>query len=559
MVTTNKTLLLAVAALLCVGCSKSDEMKLKEIIERTEAAYAPLSKAANIAYWNGTTNGDTAEFGKYSELNMRITALFSDAETFADLKSLKERGEVKDSLLSRQLDELYSAFLSCQGDKALLDKITLKETELEQKYAAFRAEFRGTKINDNLVEMILHESTDSKELQDVWEAHKAIGRVVADDIIEVVKLRNEKARSLGFENYQRMSLALSGLEPDECDALMDEVDVMTRDGFTALKKEMDAKFAARYGVRVDKLMPWHYQGRFFQEAPNLYPVDLDKYYKGRNLEELVKNYYAGIGLDVTSILAASDLYPREGKNQHAYCTDIDREGDVRSLCNLSDNEQWMGTILHEFGHGVYSKGHDASGLPYFLRDAAHSFTTEAVAMLFGRMSRNPEWMERNLGISAGERASIENDCMRSSRLQQLVFCRWTQVVYRFEKAMYADPDQDLNKLWWDLVEEYQMLHRPEGRDEPDWATKIHIALYPCYYQNYQMGELFASQMHHYIVANITKSGDYANDCYQGNKEVGKWLTENVFAPGKLYPWNEMIRRATGEPLTAKYYKQQFVD
>ena len=128
-----------------------------------------------------------------------------------------------------------------------------------------------------------------------------------------------------------------------------------------------------------------------------------------------------------------------------------------------------------------------------------------------------------------------------------------QVVYRFEKAMYADPEQDLNALWRGLVEKYQLLTYPEGRDEPDWAAKIHIALYPCYYHNYQLGELFASQMHHYIVEHITRSVDMAFDSYTGCAEVGRWLTEKVFASGKLYPWNEMITRATGEPLTAAWW------
>ena len=51
-------------------------------------------------------------------------------------------------------------------------------------------------------------------------------------------------------------------------------------------------------------------------------------------------------------------------------------------------------------------------------------------------------------------------------------------MYRFEKAMYANPDQDLNALWWILVEKYQLVKKPEGRNEPDWSTKIQIALYP---------------------------------------------------------------------------------
>ena len=62
------------------------------------------------------------------------------------------------------------------------------------------------------------------------------------------------------------------------------------------------------------------------------------------------------------------------------------------------------------------------------------------------------------------------------------------VVFNFEKNLYENPDQDLNKLWWDLVEKYQFVKRPEGITlGPEWATKIHIATYPVYYQNYQLG------------------------------------------------------------------------
>ena len=50
----------------------------------------------------------------------------------------------------------------------------------------------------------------------------------------------------------------------------------------------------------------------------------------------------------------SDLYEKPGKSPHAFCTDIDREGDVRVLANIVPNEYWMGTMLHELGHSVYS-------------------------------------------------------------------------------------------------------------------------------------------------------------------------------------------------------------
>jgi peptidyl-dipeptidase A len=210
----------------------------------------------------------------------------------------------------------------------------------------------------------------------------------------------------------------------------------------------------------------------------------------------------------------------------------------------------METMLHELGHGVYSYYNDMS-LPFILRDAAHSFTTEAVAKLFERFAVNPQWMNGMGIVDSAESIKIIDDSRSLLRLKMLVFSRWAQVMYRFEKSMYENPDQDLNQLWWNLVEKYQMVKKPEGRNMPDWATKIHVALYPCYYHNYLLGDLLASQWYEYIVTNVTKTTSFNND-----KAVGDYLKASVFKPGARYYWNDMIERSTGEKLTAKYYAKQ---
>jgi peptidyl-dipeptidase A len=193
-------------------------------------------------------------------------------------------------------------------------------------------------------------------------------------------------------------------------------------------------------------------------------------------------------------------------------------------------------------------------LPFTLRDAAHTFTTEAVANLFGFLASDPVWMKDMGIIDEEESRKIADDSRKSLRLEMLVFSRWAQVMYRFEKSMYENPDQDLNKLWWDTVEKYQMMARPEGRDMPDWATKIHVALYPCYYHNYLLGYLLSSQWLAYVQTNIAGGESFA-----GNKAIGDYFREKVFLPGARYYWNEMIERSTGEKLTAKYYAAQFVN
>jgi peptidyl-dipeptidase A len=404
---------------------------------------------------------------------------------------------------------------------------------------------------------ILTTETDSRKRELAWRASKQVGDAISNDLIELVKLRNTAARKVGFENYHTLSIATGEQSVEELDRIFDELSELTSEPFARLKKELDRILADSYGIDPDDLMPWHYHDPFFQRTPLVYDLDLDIYYKNRDVKKLAQNFYAGIDLPVDDILARSDLYDREGKYPHAFSFEGDRNGDVRILCNLQNTERWMETILHELGHAVYSKYHDRKE-PWLLREPAHSFTTEAIAMFFGRLSRNAAWMQQMLGLSESQVAKIEKVSEKYLRFQQVLFARWAMVMYNFEKQLYADPDQDLNTLWWDLVEKFQFIKRPPGPVDAGWASKLHFTTAPCYYHNYMMGELLASQLHNHIVRKVLMLKSDKDVSYVGHKEVGNFIREKVFKPGAIYPWNEMIRRATGESLTPKYFVEQFV-
>ncbi len=153
------------------------------------------------------------------------------------------------------------------------------ETEISKKYSNFRVTLNEKKLSDNQVEDILRNSVNSSELQTVWEGSKMIGPVVAEDIIKLVKHRNTIARKTGFSNYHEMSLKLSGQDPADVTKIFDELDSLTRDNFASLKGDIDAYYSKRYKLPVSDLKPWHYQNRYFQEAPEIYKVDFDKYFE----------------------------------------------------------------------------------------------------------------------------------------------------------------------------------------------------------------------------------------------------------------------------------------
>lgn len=557
---------LTAATLLFSSCGKNEseesakmEKEFVKFADDFEGKAKKIYSNAALAYWNASISGSDEDFKKSEEFEIELTKLYSDTAAFNKIKEFKESGMIKDSLQARRLEIMYNDMLGNQIDPDKIEEMTKIQTKIIKNFQKFRPVVDGEEITDNQVEEILKTSKDSDKLKRTWEAHKLVGPAVEEDLLKLIRMRNDAAKELGFSNFHEMKLKLGGQDPEELEKLFDELDELTRDAFIELKKEMDEVLSKQLNVKPEELMPWHYQNRYFQEAPKIYSIDLDPYYKDKDIVELTKTYYDGIGMPIEDIVANSDLFEKPNKNPHAFCTDINRDTkDIRCLCNIQPNVNWMNTNLHEFGHAVYFKYHSDS-LPWTLKTPAHIFTTEAIAMLFGRMATNPKWMLDMGVVNEEQKTKIAETAKNILRLEQIVFSRWAQVMYRFEKAMYADPDQDLNKLWWDIVEKYQMIKRPEGRNMPDWATKTHFSSSPCYYHNYLLGELLASQLYNYMTVNIMNL-PVGSDCsFHNSKEAGNYLIEKVFAPGMKYPWNDMIEKATGEKLTAKYYAKQFVN
>jgi peptidyl-dipeptidase A len=531
--------------------------RAKEFIKKHDKNVRPLDIAVGRAWWVANTTGKDEDFQKKEEAQNKLDEALANKEAFAELKAIYEkRKEIDDPVTARAIVVLYLLYLEKQVDTDLLKKMSNKGSAIEKTFNEYRAMVDGKEMTDSQVRKVLKESDNSERLKEVWEASKGVGGKVEKDLKELVKLRNEAAKKLGFKNFHDMQLYLNEQNGDDLIKLFDELDNLTREPFKAAKADIDERLAKKYKIKPEELMPWHYQDPFFQETPGVLGADLDAPFKNADLLEMSRKFYEGIGLPIDRVVASSDLYEKKGKNPHAFCTDIDREGDVRVLANIVNNDYWASTLLHEFGHSVYSSKNIPEKLPYCLRMEAHILTTEGVAMMFERMSKREAFLAK-MGIKVDDPKAFNEAGAKTLRYRLLIFSRWCQVMLRFEKSMYENPDQDLNKLWWDLVEKYQLVKRPPNRNAPDYASKIHIATVPVYYHNYMMGELFASQLHHAIARDVFKGADPNTVIYAGSKDVGEFMKKRVFEPGRTLTWNELTKHATGETLNAKAFAADF--
>lgn len=522
------------------------ETQLDEFIQRLVAEIQPIELEHHQEFWLANTTGEARHEERSAELDARYRMVFARPEAFEFLKRIRAGGPLADPLLERQLQLLWNAHRSKQLPPEMIERQVRLEKTLESRFNNFRARLDGEAVTDNRIREVLQSSDDPALRRRAWEASKQIGAEVESELLALVELRNEGARALGFPDFYSMSLELDELDEAELFTLLDDLDRGTQPLWDAYKSGLDGRLAARFGVAVAELRPWHYADPFFQEAPAA-EVDLDGHYAGKSLEALTAASFEAVGLEVRDMLARADLLERPGKCQHAFCMSIDRGADVRVLCNNQPNERWMGTMLHEFGHAVYDQYIDRT-LPWLLRGPAHTLTTEASAMIFGRLSKNPVWMTRFAGADAAALAAQAGPVARAVREQLLVQTRWELVMIHMERALYRDPKQDLRTLWWDLVERYQGVHRPDGRQAPDWASKIHFSIAPVYYQNYLLGEMLASQFQDHLLTAVGGSGADRWQRFITSPEVGRFFIDRVYAHGRRFHWRELVRQATGRAL-----------
>jgi peptidyl-dipeptidase A len=524
------------------------------LCEEYTARLKPLFIALQRAWWDANITGSDAAYARKQAADQALIDLHADRAFFARVKSIKDARGVTDPVLRRELDVMYRAFLESQADPALQKQITALQNEADRLFNNYRPRLGDKTVHENDLRSILAKTTDSAAAQAAWKAYMDVGAQIAPKLAEMARLRNQLARKLGYPNYYALALYIQEIDEKELLQLFDELDALAREPFAKLKAQIDRDRAERFHIAVSDLQPWHYGDFFFQELPAEQQAGLEEAYAGADPVALARKYYAGLGLDLDDILARSDLYEKPGKCPHGYGVDMDRAGDVRVLANVKPNLYWSTILMHEAGHAIYYK-YIRADLPFLLHDVSHALTTEGIAQMFGATTRSEPFLADVLGLPPARAKQLGPTVRRAIYSDRLVLSRWSQVMVRFEHGLYADPDQDLTKLWTDLRQKYQLLPAGSVAGRPDYAAKFHLFTNPVYYHNYLMGELFAAQIRHRIVTEVMKGQDEAT-AMCGHPEVGAYLRENVFAPGNLYSWRELVVRATGEPLTAKYFAQE---
>ncbi|MCP4152065.1 MAG: M2 family metallopeptidase [bacterium] len=523
---------------------KEAELFLKVYFSRCDK----IERVLLSAIWNSSINGKKEEFEAMEGAETKYAQLHGDKELFNKLKGFLARKDLLEPLTARCLVVAEPTFLSNQYPAEIQALIYKKAGEVQLASSSFQCTVDGKKYSAITLLDLLKKETDSTKRKKIWVALKEVGTAVGPGLVELVKMRNKAAREMGFKDYWHLRIKEENCDPDTITHIFDVLEKQTAAPFKKMKEELDGELAARFKINPGEVMPWHYDNPFFQEAPPSPDFNPDDFYKDKKPEELIeiaRRFYADIGLPVDDILARSDLYPRDGKYEYPLAHCMDREGTVLVLLNTTPTAESMEAALHELAHTLYEKHLDFS-LPFNLRAPSHYLINEGVAMVFGELPRTPPFLVHYAGAGKEKIDGLTQAILKQKQRHKLIQTRWVMVMANFEKELYRNPDQDLNKLWWDMKERFQMVKRPQKRNAPDWAVKVHFSYTPVYYYTYLIGELFSSQVRSVLVKKANHKGPADLLDYSKHKEFGEFFINKIFKPGNKIPWEQLVIQSTGK-------------
>jgi peptidyl-dipeptidase A len=551
------------------------EKEAQAFLATVTSLLGPVAVSANLADWTSLTDVTPEHTGQRTGADKALAALAGSKLIIEKTKALLKNRKQLEETTARQLEKLL---LDAAESPGTIPEVVTARVEAEARQASIMDGYtfcaalptpgktQGAcprPITANEIDDILRKSRDLNERLRIWTASKEIGRPLKPGLVELVKLRNQVAREMGYHSYFALQVADYGMTVEEMMKLLDDALATTKPLYDELHCFAKYELGARFKRPPPRLIPAHWIGnRWAQTWPGLIEAaTLDPLFKGASAESIVRsaeNFYVSLGFPrlPPSFWERSDLYPvppglPRKKNAHASAWDIDRQGDVRSLMSVEPNAEWFGAAHHELGHIYYFLSYDRPEVPYLLREGANRAFHEAVGELAKLASEETPYLVK-VGVMPEAKRPDATGWLLQSGLDSIVFLAWSAgTMSHFEHDLYEDelPPEQWQQRWWDDVAVFQGVVPPNGRggDLCDACTKTHINDDPAQYYDYALATMIKFQLHDHIRSKILKQDVRACD-YSGNKEVGAFL-KGILSLGATRDWRTVIKEATGEPIS----------
>ncbi|MBJ7556889.1 M3 family metallopeptidase [Marinomonas spartinae] len=451
--------------------------------------------------------------------------------------------------------------ISSPDAQALKDRLIKLEAQLfekKQQYVMTYQDENGQTVEASLVSVrsVIHTNNNEAVRQSAHQALLDVEQwVLENGFIELVKLRNEFARSLGFDNFFDYSVRKGEhMSSDELFVILDDFERRTRDRhLQSLRTLAEEKGES---ALLGHNFSYAYAGDAMRELDPYVPFS-------QSLRRWVESF-GRLNIDYSGAELTLDLLDRKGKYPNGFChapipAFYDQGKWVASKVNFTSNAKpdqmgsgfdGINTLFHEGGHAAHFANVKMNA-PCFSQEFAPTSMAyaETQSMFCDSLLNDADWLKTYAKDAQGH--VIPDDVIKAMVTSSQPFKAYEErsilVVPYFERALYQLDDEEL------IPERIIQLARDcEQRVLGLVCSPRPLLCIPhllsdesaCAYHGYLLAHMAVYQTRAYFLSEF----GYLSD----NPQIGPLLAKHYWKCGNSQTHNETIKALTGEGFNAKY-------
>ncbi len=466
--------------------------EVRAVMERSEEVFRAVFTQCTLVFVRHTLDTADEFYDKENRyinetLPLVMPAQLALSQAYADSPFRPELEAEFGKQFFTQIDLQRRKFT--EANIPLMQRESLLTDEYQKIMASCAIEFDGQTLNLYGIQKFF-EHPDRAVRKAAWRAYSDFYRSHEDRLEEIwaelISIRNEMGRNLGFENYTPLGYMEQGRTdygPEEVAAFRAQV----RETIVPLCEKLYEAQAARLGIPA---VTAYDEKRVFADG-NAEPAGDDDFM----IEQARRMYHeispeTGEFIDFMIGHGLMDLKNRPGKASTGYMTSLpDRKAPFVFSC-FNQTIFDMQVLSHELGHAFagYEAMRSQPISDYWSESTdiaeIHSMAMEQFAYPYA---------ERFFGAGA--------DKYRFQHLQEAVtFVPFGVAVDEFQHICYAHPEltpKERTLEWRKLEKIYMPWRQYEGDEFMErggwWYHKLHIYLYPFYYINYTLTTMGAME------------------------------------------------------------------